>query len=111
MSEPTLTQEQRVESGAALLDEFVPGWEGGVDEGTLNIDHMEKCVLGQLFGDFCKVYYPHMGSGKRSMPRGLRERIRGKVWELGFGLRNDEDMDDLTDEWVRVILKRRRGKK
>lgn len=42
----------RVERGAALLDEKVPGWAARVDVDTLALFDCTFCVLGQLFGDF-----------------------------------------------------------
>ncbi len=38
-----------VTSGAAILDAQMPGWERGVDLGTLDIRSTCNCVLGQLF--------------------------------------------------------------
>lgn len=44
--------ESRVAVGAALLDQTVPGWWQRVDLETLDICRYNRCVLGQLFGDW-----------------------------------------------------------
>lgn len=43
---------ERVERGATLLDEHVPGWYARVDLATLDVAHPCACVLGQLFGNY-----------------------------------------------------------
>ena len=41
---------ERVASGAALLDERMPGWHQRIDLDTLDIDSCKNCVLGQIYG-------------------------------------------------------------
>jgi hypothetical protein len=41
---------ERVERGAALLDERRPGWWDEVDVGRLSIRDCDLCVLAQLWG-------------------------------------------------------------
>lgn len=43
---------ERVQNGANLLDQKVPGWDGRINEYALNIAHVRCCVLGQLFSDY-----------------------------------------------------------
>jgi hypothetical protein len=43
-----------VESGAALLDERLPGWRDHIDPNSLDLSGCEECILGQLFGDYSK---------------------------------------------------------
>ena len=48
------TVEQRVRSGATLLDMSVPGWASKIDRDTLNLQLCTACVLGQLYSDYAK---------------------------------------------------------
>jgi hypothetical protein len=65
---------ERVERGAALLDERRPGWWDEVDVGRLDFDSCEECVLGQLWGSY--------GSGKKRL--GLDWRGATKLGFVGF---------------------------
>jgi len=38
-----------IETGAKLLDEYMPGWELSIDVGKLNLESCQTCVLGQCF--------------------------------------------------------------
>jgi hypothetical protein len=42
----------RVVTGAAFLDAELPGWAAGIDLGLLDMEHQNRCVLGQLFGRY-----------------------------------------------------------
>ena len=42
---------RRVEKGAALLDEKLPGWESNIDLDRLQLADTNECVLGQLFAE------------------------------------------------------------
>lgn len=43
---------ERVKTGAAFLDEKMPGWADKVDLNILELADCQKCVLGQLGGEF-----------------------------------------------------------
>ncbi len=43
---------ERVERGAAFLDEHEPMWWKRVDEKRLRLEECEDCVLGQIYGDY-----------------------------------------------------------
>lgn len=58
--------EREVQKGAALLDQHRPGWERGIDPSSLVIYHIERCILGQLYGDY--------GDGK--------DALLGEGWEM-----------------------------
>lgn len=45
----TDTVQQRVQAGAVLLDQKMPGWHEKIDPGTLDLHSKQQCVLGQLF--------------------------------------------------------------
>lgn len=103
------TVESRVAAGVKVLDQHEPGWEKLIDLERLNIDSMERCVIGQLYGDFGVTYYPDIGNKHvRRMSAGLRAALTGKSFDLGFGMKGGEDPANLTAEWERVILKKRR---
>ncbi|MBX4198906.1 hypothetical protein KW800_01355 [Candidatus Parcubacteria bacterium] len=47
---------RRVRYGAKQLDRFQPGWVGRVDVDKLDVSDRERCVAGQLVGDFSRNY-------------------------------------------------------
>src|SRR3954469_19777861 len=47
-----LTYEQRVERGAARLDNHKPGWRDRIDVDQLEVNDPYKCPVGQAYGDF-----------------------------------------------------------
>ncbi len=44
--------QERVQRGAAYLDEVDPGWHRRVNADTLELEDGHHCVLGQLHGEF-----------------------------------------------------------
>lgn len=44
--------QERVQRGAAYLDEVDPGWHRRVNADTLELEDGRHCVLGQLHGEF-----------------------------------------------------------
>jgi hypothetical protein len=46
--------DERVEAGAALLDERWQNWHNAIDLDTLNMGSERDCILGQLFGTYWK---------------------------------------------------------
>lgn len=45
--------EEQVQRGAAWLDEHaLEGWRDRIDLGKLDIDNQNRCILGQLWGDY-----------------------------------------------------------
>jgi hypothetical protein len=93
-----LTIEQRVDRGAAWLDECRPAWWAEIDLIRLDLDHQEDCVLGQLWGDYFSV------------PIMLDEAIAS-----GFDsdhaadtVEYEDDVAALTEAW-RALIERRRA--
>jgi hypothetical protein len=43
---------ERVKTGAAWLDSFMPDWASKINLKKLNMDTWDQCILGQLFGTF-----------------------------------------------------------
>ncbi len=101
------TAAERVKAGAALLDRKRPGWANKVVAGTLDMSECDRCVLGQIFGDF------ELGLRKTGSLRG-DARI-----DLGFTpdyLDNsraqtlEEDEHELTTLWLAEVDARLRSK-
>jgi len=42
----------RIRAGAALLDQHYPGWQEEICIPDFDICHAERCILGQLYGDY-----------------------------------------------------------
>lgn len=75
------TKEER---GAILLDDMSPGWYTLVDVDELDIWNAEKCILGQVYGDYF--------TGREAL--GI-----ASVSPFGFA-------DGDRDAWIREIEKR-----
>jgi|SRR5215467_459978 len=52
MPETPTTNERAVVEKAAMLDEVYPGWAHKVNPRKLDMECGNRCVLGQLYGDF-----------------------------------------------------------
>lgn len=107
-----MTYEDRIEQGAAWLDETQPGWERRLDIGQLDLASCERCVLGQVFMDRAKA--TEMGTGY-----GWALHVFESVdmsHTRGFSLDEDElremgihtgrEYAVLTDEWGAFIKDR-----
>jgi hypothetical protein len=88
---------ERVAAGVALLDQKRPGWDAEVDLTLLLLASCDRCVLGQLYGDYSRATdvfdeddYPE---------------------QYGFDLFEGDPLtyEDLTAEWKRVITERRQA--
>lgn len=92
--------EERVELGAAWLDENRPGWLDRIDLDTLSVEHCDLCILGQIYGDYCdapdEAKYASIGDATPSRDRGFNA-YSGR----------DEEYEALTVEWRRLIESRR----
>lgn len=40
-----------VADGAAILDEYKPGWLDKINTSILDITDVDRCILGQVYGD------------------------------------------------------------
>lgn len=93
----------RVQRGAAWLDEKIPGWEQQIDLDLLDVGSVENCILGQL------------GHGRvGSMAEECLCRACGHLGaRLGFEAEGDHsqryaEYGRLTIAWDAVITWRRR---
>lgn len=103
-----LTIEQRVAAGAKWLDENQPRWLDHVDIEALDLESCQRCVLGQLFGDFRES--PLLAGLDLDSPWGDAQ-AEANTAPLGFDVFEGEDscsgFAELTAEWRRVIESRR----
>jgi hypothetical protein len=87
---------ERVERGAALLDERRPGWWDEVDVGSLYLGDPTRCVLGQLWED-------SYGVGLKALEMGTDSSDR-----YGFSLFTGRyKIKTLTNLWRAAIERRR----
>ncbi len=103
----------RADKGAKLLDELAPGWADKVDLETLLITSTDRCIIGQLFGDW--------GTGMDGLTKlsGIEfywgsgaEISRLNQEEYGFELTHEEYMSEnayvhtgqeLEGAWIKEI--------
>lgn len=90
-----LTIAQRVQRGIALMDGLGPdNWRRMIDLDMLDIRNPERCVIGQIYGDYI------MGRMPFHISRATMDNV-GQQYGLDY---NDEVYSiDLTDEWVKVL--------
>lgn len=102
---------ERVRKGAELLDETYDRWWDAIDLDTLEIDHTDHCILGQLGKDsrFGSGDYNHMRSlvfadwtgdeAESAEAHGFDIVGGNQYWE--------EEYAALTDEWKTPINERK----
>jgi hypothetical protein len=100
---------ERVERGAALLDEKRPGWWREIDLGRLNLRSGCDCVIGQIGGTL--TYSDTVCSlGADRTAEEVRfgfeaaEVIKGDDWDWNV---QDAEYDALTEAWRDLITGRR----
>ena len=86
--------ELRIKAGVDYLNKNYPDWLTDVNPDTLNMRYPSECIIGQLTGNFFKVF-----------PWEFEEN--SKAVTLGLAL-SDEDLEvgnyvTLTDEWKATI--------
>lgn len=87
--------QERVQRGAALLDEKLPGWRSKIDVDTLDIANPYNCIAGQLGGPYQDGYV--------TLRRlGLTYWHEGK--EYGFEDRA-ENYSALTEAWKQELAR------
>lgn len=110
-TKPTVTPREayriaadRVNRGAALLDEHEPGWEARIVPDDINLACTSFCILGQAFGTFSK--------GLEALP-GLG-RGENNSWRYGFDITTERQNDpvswrELDACWVDLLTMRAIG--
>lgn len=80
---------ERVERGAAYLDDADPGWHRRVDSETLELDDGRHCILGQLHGEF------RLGLG-RSHLISMSSAPRASLSPVAYGFKC---VENVSDDW------------
>lgn len=92
------TIEQRVQAGAAWLDENQPGWESKIDLDFLDQSYCYECVLGQVFGDY---WDSPLVQNATSSTRLCALGFASKAFSTSLGYKK------LTQAWKDLISSRR----
>jgi hypothetical protein len=84
---------ERVQRGAAWLDQHQPGWDKTIDIYSLDIQFTNCCVIGQIFGDYNEWY-------AKTNDQFVRRH--------GFDClhRKDKNFGKLTKVWMNEIARR-----
>lgn len=80
---------ERVRRGAEYLDERDPGWHRRIDPSTLDLGSGDRCVLGQLHGEF------RLGLGRSGMIS-LSSAPRASLSPVAYGF---TCVDGVPEEW------------
>lgn len=84
------TTDERVEAGAKMLDERLPGWRDWIDPDSLQLIDGCHCVLGQLFGDYDRGV-------------ALLDLDDATAKNLGFMKSGRAYWSTLTNAWKRIL--------
>lgn len=102
------TVAERVQAGAAYLDEHEPGWVDRIDLETLDINSQCQCILGQLHGSYRDA--PPVEAAADA--DGSHYGVLAWAIPLGFGMNWNDCITDgrkLTAAWRELISARRAG--
>jgi hypothetical protein len=95
---------ERVQAGAAFLDEERPDWRWEIDTATLDLSDDCGCVLGQIFGDFTDGFKALGITASQAADLGFDSQLRHQdTWYDGRLRDVDHEYNNLTEEW-RYIL-------
>ena len=87
--------------GAALLDNIKPGWAQHINIASLDMNHPNDCVLGQLYGEYtgplCVKIFGDVGG----------KQLLSLVFEHGFLCPSNKNLRQLRNEWITLIEERR----
>jgi hypothetical protein len=98
-----VTVRERVEKGAALLDEEKPGWRESIDLGRLDMMSPWRCVLGQVFETWDMEAHSGYTLGLAALFDGDEDEDVSSAIEHGFEAPLDEGVRDygaLHREWL-----------
>lgn len=96
----------RVEKGARLLDERMPGWADKIDLDAFRFEEVERCVLGQV--GLCYLSGGYGGAVASLFGADVWTGWGGSEQELehGFWPSNRDDAMPLEQDWTLAILAR-----
>lgn len=95
---------ERVARGAALLDVATPGWFEAINLDWLDLSNCNRCVLGQLAGDFMDALVEYEINPDEARARGFEVSV--DVEDVSV---IDAEYDALTAAWRELITARRAG--
>ncbi len=90
---------ERVERGAAFLDEHEPTWWKLLRENQLDLGHCDECVLGQIYGGYGRGLEALLGAddldwsvdhGFTLLPPDNRWRALGALWLEAIAQRKNQ---------------------
>ena len=97
---------ERVQRGAALLDEKRPGWADKINIATLRMSSECACILGQLEGMFWSAAQRLFGGEGMDLP--TVEAVECGLWTpLTVNGVDCQSYNQLQDAWVEEIEARR----
>lgn len=110
--ETPTTPTGRAELGARLLDDHRPGWATRVDLETLRMANCDRCVLGQVYGEYSAglaALRETLADGETYLDFSLRHGFYAHMREKeGGGWADDPwgDWHELEAAWRREIDER-----
>lgn len=112
---PMTSLKKQISDCVALLNEHVPGWRERIGGATLAMGVANRCVIGQLYGNFNEFLL-----GKTSAPAELVERVTRDQYILALNVpmpdiasplymemsqERDKKIAALTRAWQKEIQK------
>lgn len=89
---------KEVKQGAKFLDKVYPDWDTKIDTEKLDIANSNRCVFGQLYGNF--------STGMVMLDHDLYRGRELGVYATPFRPNQIGRYQRLTKDWVRLIDKR-----
>jgi hypothetical protein len=100
---------ERVERGAAFLDEHAAGWESRIDDQRLAMNLPCRCILGQIFKEQAAPYNGYewaiveFSDNEKWYSDGA---FRWSIWH-GFTTEDGRPFQQLEDAWLDLMADRR----
>jgi len=101
---PLRTIQQRVQRGAEWLDTRRPGWADAINLGWLSMTRCNRCILGQLFGDYYRIV--DVGGSDRELTQNQAMRKGFDVPSAVQPSLQGDEYEALTRLWKHQIRKR-----
>jgi hypothetical protein len=103
MPTPQISEDTQlaVKQGAYWLDQVYPEWTDHINLFTLNLVSAQKCVLGQIAGEFGRVM-------DLAQARELGDPMAALYWMIdhGFCASHRSTYSELTDAWSNLVRER-----
>lgn len=102
---------ERVQKGAALLDDKRPGWHRDIDTavGVFDLSLPTRCILGQLYGTFSIGAKALFGTRRcETFSDCPADHLDDKATTAhGFDRNGEGNYDELTAAWRELLAERR----